>query len=119
MKSEPYKCNICGMVFINSKQLAKHQLVVHIDNMYQCQSCDQVFNNKEDFEKHTIEIHSKKHCITSCLGSDSDVSSNHHKRRHYDKNEMNDTESIFLKRKAEEDKARKRTRGPYRKTSSF
>ena len=60
MQSEPYRCNLCEMVFINSEELAKHKTVVHIDKMYQCQSCNRFFANKEEFEKHTIKVHSEK-----------------------------------------------------------
>jgi uncharacterized C2H2 Zn-finger protein len=62
MKSESYVCNICGMVFVNVKELAKHSELVHAANrekMFQCQSCNAFFESKEDFEKHAIQ-HSKK-----------------------------------------------------------
>jgi uncharacterized C2H2 Zn-finger protein len=57
MKSEPYRCEICKMVFINSSELAKHQMVVHKEKMFQCQSCNKVFANEQEFERHTIGVH--------------------------------------------------------------
>jgi uncharacterized C2H2 Zn-finger protein len=60
MQSEPYRCNLCEMVFVNSEELTKHKTVVHINKMYQCQSCNQFFANKQEFEKHTIKVHSEK-----------------------------------------------------------
>ncbi|HZA07035.1 MAG TPA: C2H2-type zinc finger protein [Nitrososphaeraceae archaeon] len=56
MQSEPYRCDICGMAFVNSDELVKHK-TVHINEMYQCQSCNRFFANKQEFEKHTIEVH--------------------------------------------------------------
>jgi uncharacterized C2H2 Zn-finger protein len=55
MKSEPYRCDICGMIFVNEKELVKHSE----QKMFQCQSCNAFFESKEDFEKHAIQ-HSKK-----------------------------------------------------------
>ena len=60
MQSEPYRCDICGMAFVNSEELTKHKIVVHIDEMYQCQSCNKFFANKQQLEKHAIEVHGKK-----------------------------------------------------------
>ena len=60
MQSEPYKCDICSMAFVNSEELTQHKVVVHIDEMYQCQSCNKFFANKEEFEKHAVEVHSNK-----------------------------------------------------------
>jgi uncharacterized C2H2 Zn-finger protein len=60
MQSEPYRCNLCEMVFINPEELAKHKKVVHMNQTIQCQSCNKFFDNKEEFEKHTIQIHSEK-----------------------------------------------------------
>jgi uncharacterized C2H2 Zn-finger protein len=63
MKSEPYRCDICGMIFVNEKELVKHSELVHATSndqkMFQCQSCNAFFESKEDFEKHAIQ-HSKK-----------------------------------------------------------
>ena len=107
MQSEPYTCNICNIIFVNSEQLLQHKMIVHVDQMLQCQSCNKVFTNKEEFKKHEIEIHSgsksssnlsEKHTIISELGED--------------------IESALLKGANEEKHARKRTRGPYRKSAS-
>ena len=58
MQSEPYKCNICNMMFVNSEKLLQHEMIVHVDQMLQCQSCNKVFTNKQEFKKHEIEVHS-------------------------------------------------------------
>ena len=60
MQSEPYRCNMCEMIFVNPEELAKHKKVVHVNEKYQCQSCNKFFENKLEFEKHTFEIHSEK-----------------------------------------------------------
>ena len=64
MKPEPYSCNICGMIFVNKEELAKHRALVHATNkdekMFQCQSCSMFFSSEEDFERHAIEAHSEK-----------------------------------------------------------
>jgi uncharacterized C2H2 Zn-finger protein len=58
MKSGRCSCNICGMVFINEKELAKHSSLVHAANndekMFQCQSCSKFFDSKEEYENHII-----------------------------------------------------------------
>ena len=106
MQSEPYTCNICNMVFVNSEKLLQHQMNVHIDQMLQCQSCNKVFASKEEFKNHEIEIHS---------GSKS--SSNLSEKQMIISELGEDIESTLLKRANEEKHARKRTRGPYRKSA--
>ena|SRR5918995_7132321 len=103
------ECDICGMVFVNEKELAKHRALVHpIDNdqkMFQCQSCSKFFDSKEDFAKHAIEAHNEK--FNYNIG-----------KTVTDKEQgNNNTENRLLKRVNSEEKARKRTRGPYRKSS--
>jgi uncharacterized C2H2 Zn-finger protein len=105
--SNRYKCNICDIIFINSKELIKHQMIVHVSKMFQCQSCNKVFDNKKEFEKHATEIHKNK-------PSNGNISS----RKQVRIEKIDDMESMLLKRITEQEKARKRTRGPYRKSSS-
>jgi uncharacterized C2H2 Zn-finger protein len=62
MKSEPYACDICEMMFVNEKELGKHKALVHTasnERMYQCQSCNEFFGSREEFKKHSIELHSE------------------------------------------------------------
>jgi hypothetical protein len=94
------------MVFVNSEKLLQHQMNVHIDQMLQCQSCNKVFASKEEFKNHEIEIHS---------GSKS--SSNLSEKQMIISELGEDIESTLLKRANEEKHARKRTRGPYRKSA--
>jgi hypothetical protein len=95
------------MVLVNEEELTKHQIIVHIDRMLQCQSCSKVFDNKEEFEEHCAEVHGNK------SQSDFDFA-----KEYRIEEKINDMQSMLLKRSMEEEKARKRTRGPYRKSSS-
>jgi hypothetical protein len=78
--------------------------------MHRCQYCNKVFGGTEDFEKRVSDIHishyssSESNAITSKKGEEY---------------ETEQTESTLLKRMTKEEKARKRTRGPYRKSSSI
>jgi len=58
MKSISYKCQTCGMVFLNSMQLTMHEMNVHVDKLYQCQSCYKIFPNANEFNKHIKKVHS-------------------------------------------------------------
>ena len=107
MYAATYRCNICGMIFVNEEELTKHQIIVHIDKMLQCQSCGKVFDNKQKFEKHSAKVH----------GGKSQSDSNFAKKHRYEE-KVDDVQSMLLKRNMGEEKARKRTRGPYRKSSS-
>ena len=102
MQSEPYKCNICNMMFVNSEKLLQHEMIVHVDQMLQCQSCNKVFTNKEEFKKHETEIHSGSKSSSS-LGDKQVIIS-----------ELGeDTESNLLKGANEEKHGRKRRQGEY------
>jgi uncharacterized C2H2 Zn-finger protein len=63
MKSKPYVCDVCGMIFVNEKELTKHTALVHATNsekMFQCQSCNAFFGSREEFKRHALEVHSGK-----------------------------------------------------------
>jgi uncharacterized Zn finger protein len=105
-----YKCNICGIVEVNSKELLKHQIAVHIDKMFQCQSCNKVFDTKIKFENHAAKVHGNSQYTTD---------SNSTMEKLVVEKEDADTESMLLGKAAQEKKARKRTRGPYRKSVSL
>src|SRR5919106_522652 len=57
MNLQHHKCKLCGMIFVNSKELAKHQIEAHINKMLQCQSCNRIFHNRQEFKKHAIKVH--------------------------------------------------------------
>jgi uncharacterized C2H2 Zn-finger protein len=105
--SRSYECNICGMILANSEELTKHQTIVHINKMLQCQSCGRVFDNKDKFNRHVAKVHGNSHQLDSNFG-----------KKYRFKEQIDDIESMLLKQITEEEKARKRTRGPYRKSSS-
>ena len=48
---------MCGMIFVNAKELASHQINVHVNKMFQCQSCNRIFDNNQEFEKHATKVH--------------------------------------------------------------
>ena len=124
MKSEPCSCNICGMIFVNKKELAKHRALVHATNkdekMFQCQSCSMFFSSKEDFERHAIEAHSEKSNYNIGKTTTGDIMETGRAIANIEDKEYSNsnTEDRLLKRVNSEEKARKRTRGPYRKSSS-
>jgi uncharacterized C2H2 Zn-finger protein len=97
------------MVLINSEELKRHQTIVHVDKRLQCQSCGKFFDNKDKFEKHIAKIHGN---------SQQQLDSNFGKKYRFEE-QVDDMQSMLLKRIIEEEKARKRTRGPYRKSSSL
>ena len=67
--------------------------------MFQCRLCKKTFDTKTKFENHAIKVHGKlQYTFTA--------------------SDNNNAESMLLERAAKEEKARKRTRGPYRKSSS-
>jgi uncharacterized C2H2 Zn-finger protein len=106
MQSEYLKCDICGMALAYSEELASHRAAVHMDKVIQCLSCAKFFEDKQEFEKHSIKVH----------GNVSQSRSNNGiKQRNEEK--ADDKESVLLKRTMEGEKARKRTRGPYRKSA--
>ena len=124
MKSEPYSCNICGMIFVNKKELAKHGALVHATNkdekMFQCQSCSMFFSSKEDFERHAIEAHSEKSNYNIGKTMTGDIMEKGRAIANIEDKEYSNSnaENKLLKRVNSEEKAHKRTRGPYRKSSS-
>ena len=118
MHSQSYKCNICGMVFVNSKELAKHQIDVHINELFQCQACNKVFDDSQQFEKHAIEVHGGSSSNHYSSKSNENIENIEDKNKGVVVSDNDDTEeSKLLRQTNEEEKTRKRTRGPYRKSS--
>jgi hypothetical protein len=95
------------MALTDSEELGSHRRAVHTDEMIQCQSCAKFFESKLDFEKHSMGVH----------GGASQSNNNFGAKQRFEE-KVDDTESMLLKRTMEEDKARKRTRGPYRKSAA-
>jgi hypothetical protein len=114
-----YKCSICGIVSINSKELLKHQIAAHVDRMVQCQSCNKIFDTKDKFENHAAEIHGTSQITTIVpTNYDDSESSSRNIDQSIAQDIDNDIESNLFKKTIREKKARKRTRGPYRKSVS-
>jgi uncharacterized C2H2 Zn-finger protein len=120
MKLSLMECDICGMIFINKKELTKHRVLVHPTNndekMFQCQSCSMFFDSKEEFTKHAIEAHSEKSNFNIGKTVTEDIMKKGRAIANKEKGN-NNTENRLLKRANSEEQARKRTRGPYRKSS--
>jgi uncharacterized C2H2 Zn-finger protein len=120
MKLSHMECEICGMIFINIKELARHRELVHPTNndekMFQCQSCSMFFDSEEEFAKHALETHSEKSNFNIAKTVTEDIMK---KGRAIEnkKQDNNNTENRLLKQTNLEKRARKRTRGPYRKSS--
>ena len=94
MISTPYFCMRCGVTFITQGDLYDHEIIVHLENGFQCQSCHLFFEDKKQFTEHW-KIHSPFRNI-------------------YRLNKLN--ENHLRKQKEQSHKARKRSRGPYRKS---
>lgn len=125
MKPKPQvkldKCNICGIVLVNSRELLKHKIALHSAGMFQCQSCNKIFDTKYNFENHLSEIHDTSQNIT-VISSRYDNNSESNCRtmdQSVEQDVDNNKESVLYRRAAHEKKARKRTRGPYRKSISL
>ena len=118
MKSEPYLCNICGMIFVNKKELTKHGAFVHATNkdekMFKCQSCSMFFSSKEDFERHAIEAHSEKSNYNIGKTTTGDTMEKGRAIANIEDKEYSKSyiENRLLKQVSSEKKASKRTRGP-------
>jgi Zinc finger, C2H2 type len=116
---KPCKCNICGLVLINTKELLKHKIVLHNDRIYQCQSCNKIFDTKYRFENHLAEIHDTSQNTTAIsAGYDNSESSSRTMDQSGEQDVDNNMESVLFRKAAQEKKARKRIRGPYRKSVS-
>lgn len=83
----------------NLRQYGLNCSIVQINELFRCRLCKKTFDTKAKLENHTIKVHYKFEDTFT-------VSDN------------NNVESKLLERAAEEEKARKRTRGPYRKSLS-
>jgi hypothetical protein len=85
------------MVFVNSGELAEHRATVHRDMMLQCQSCGRFFGSRQELDAHAAEFHAAS--------------------RNFSKQTPDEEKETSLLRRADkEEKARRRTRGPYRKS---
>jgi hypothetical protein len=116
---KPYKCNICGLVLLNTRELLKHKIVLHNDRIYQCQSCNKIFDTKYRFENHLAEIHDTSQNTTAIsAGYDNSESSSRTMDQSGEQDVDNNMESVLFRKAAQEKKARKRIRGPYRKSVS-
>ena len=116
---KPDKCNICGRVLANSGELLKHKIALHSDSMFQCQSCNEIFDTKYKFENH-LEIHNTpQYTAVISDGYDNSEGSSRPMHQSVEQDVDNHKESVLFRKATQEKKARKRTRGPYRKSVSL
>ena len=100
MYSESPTCEKCGMAFANMDELASHHRDVHAEGMFQCQSGGRVFEEEQEFSAHVGAAHSQSNLD---LGKEQ---------------MFEEIQSELLRRSDEDEKARKRSRGPYRKSAA-
>lgn len=114
MKSKSYKCQACGMIFLNSIELTVHEVNVHTDKLYQCQSCYKILRNADEFNRHIKMVHNTSApSLYSSFESGTTTASNN--TRKYDE-QGEALESNILTQASKSEKARRRIRGPYRKS---
>jgi hypothetical protein len=113
-----YKCSICGIVSVGSNELLKHQIAAHVDKIFQCQSCNKIFDTKDMFENHVTKIHGVSQTTVVPTSYDDIESRSRNIDQSIAQNRYNEIESNLFKKTIREKKARKRTRGPYRKSVS-
>jgi hypothetical protein len=84
---------------VGPRQYGLNCSIVQINELFRCRLCKKTFDTKAKLEHHTIKVHYKfEDTFTASYN--------------------NNAESMLFERAAEEEKARKRTRGPYRKSLS-
>jgi len=92
------KCVICGAAFASTRGLAEHHSAAHQKEEIRCQSCGRAFSDKQQLARHATKFH------TAGLDLSEQVP------------EVDTIESSLLNRAGDEKKARRRSRGPYRKS---
>jgi uncharacterized C2H2 Zn-finger protein len=92
---------------------------VHINELFQCQACNKVFDYSQGFEKHAIEVHGcSNHYSSKSNKNIENIGDNNNNNKGVVVSDNDDIEeSKLLRQTNEEEKARKRTRGQYRKSS--
>ncbi len=113
MKSKSYKCQSCGMIFLKSIELSVHEINVHVDKLYQCQSCYKILRNADEFNRHIKMVHNTSAQSLDSSFESGSTTANNNSRKY---NEQESLESNILIQANKSEKARKRTRGPYRRS---
>ena len=98
------------MVFVNLIDLTVHEINLHCDKLYQCQSCFETFSDQKEFDKHVKAVHN----ISSLSNSESESNAVDSKNENH--KALEELESSLLTQEREEKNARRKTRGPYRKS---
>ncbi|XP_066106220.1 zinc finger X-chromosomal protein-like isoform X3 [Saccopteryx bilineata] len=55
----PFKCDICLLIFSNSKEVQQHALIHQESKTHQCLHCDHKSSNSSDLKRHVISVHTK------------------------------------------------------------
>jgi len=98
------------MVFVNLVDLTVHEINLHCEKLCQCQSCFEIFSDQKEFDKHVKAVHN----ISSPSNFESE--SNAVDSKNENRKALEELESSLLTHEREEKNARRKTRGPYRKS---
>lgn len=108
------KCAACGMAFATGEELGEHLAKAHggagkedEEKKVQCQSCGRFFNNVRELQEHAGDLHNAGQDFARELPPQDSENS-----------DEEEEEWELVKRLDEEEQARRRTRGPYRKASA-
>jgi uncharacterized C2H2 Zn-finger protein len=103
MNSNAPRCELCGTTFTGVNDLERHQLEIHADSGSQCESCGKIFDDEEELLNHVKAAHAVASGLNPNPSKDE---------------KLDELQSELLKKADEEEKARKRTHGPYRKSAA-
>jgi hypothetical protein len=83
--------------------------------MFRCLLCNKILESKTKFENHAKEVHGISHYTNTAA---TNYNKNNTINEVFADKSDNKVESMLLEKTAKEEKTRKRTRGPYRKSVS-
>ena len=66
---DSYDCEICGVTFTRSENLARHKSVKHTESdesRYACTDCGKQFSRSDKLERHTVEVHASSLFLFQC-----------------------------------------------------
>lgn len=109
------KCAACGMAFAAGEELGRHRAKVHgsgaekegEEKKVQCQSCGRFFGSLRELREHAGELHNAGQDFAREIPPQGP-----------EDGDEEEQEWELVKRSEEEEQARRRTRGPYRKASA-
>lgn len=82
VKTQPFKCDLCGIMLKTKSSVLIHMRIVHLNYRFKCTECDETFRLPFNRNCHLRKAHTDKYGLFQCSYCEYSTHSKSHLKRH-------------------------------------